>query len=80
MKIPFSGDPPMSSQSSNIWDFDDEPYVELDLVPDYMSPVSAPSTRVIAFDPFGTILDRDGAINDAMRLLSPTHPDRHRLV
>ncbi|KAG1841813.1 kinase-like domain-containing protein [Suillus subalutaceus] len=69
MKVPFD----------DIWDYDNEPYVELDLIPDYMSPVSAPSTRVIAFDLFGTILDRDGAINDAMRLLSPTHPDRHRL-
>ncbi|KAG2071491.1 hypothetical protein BDR04DRAFT_506328 [Suillus decipiens] len=58
MKAPFDGDPPISSQSSDIdiWDFDNEPYVKLDLVPSYMSPVSAPSTRVIAFDLFGTIL------------------------
>ncbi|KAG2340936.1 hypothetical protein BDR05DRAFT_482627 [Suillus weaverae] len=80
MKIPFDGDPPIGSQSSDSWDLDDdEPYVELDLVPDIMSPVSAPSTKVIAFDLFGTILDRDGAINDAICLLSPTHPDRHQL-
>lgn len=79
MKIPFDGDPPISSPLPDDWDLDDGPYIKLDLVPKSMSPVSAPSTRVIAFDLFGTILDRDGAINDAMRLLSPTHPDRHRL-
>ncbi|KAG1889965.1 hypothetical protein F4604DRAFT_641573 [Suillus subluteus] len=81
IKVPFDGDPPTSPPSSDSWtlDSDSEPCGELDLVPDYMSPVSAPSTRVIVFDLFGTILDRDGAINDAMRLLSPTHPDRHRL-
>ncbi|KAG1826370.1 hypothetical protein EV424DRAFT_671476 [Suillus variegatus] len=79
MKIPFDGDSPISSQSPDDLDLDDGPYIELDLVPKSMSPMSAPSTRVIAFDLFGTILDCDGAINDAMRLLLPTHPDRHRL-
>lgn len=81
MKVLFDGDPSINSQWSDIdiWDYDNEPYVKLDLVPNYMSPVSAPSTRVIALDLFGTILDRDGAINDAMHLLSPTYPDRHRL-
>ncbi|KAG0707894.1 kinase-like domain-containing protein [Suillus ampliporus] len=55
------------------------PMSTFDFVPDYMPPVSAPSARVIAFDLFGSILDRDGAINDAMCLLSPTHPNRRRL-
>ncbi|KAG0707893.1 kinase-like domain-containing protein [Suillus ampliporus] len=55
------------------------PVIPVDFVPDYRPPVSAPSISVIAFDLFGTILDRDGAVDDAMRLLSPTHPDRRRL-
>ncbi|KAG1779415.1 kinase-like domain-containing protein [Suillus placidus] len=79
IKIPFDGDPPITSQTEGPLDWDDEPNFEPDLVPQYMPPVSTSSTRVIAFDLFGTILDRDGAIDDAMRLLSPLHPDRRRL-
>ncbi|KAG2071500.1 kinase-like protein [Suillus decipiens] len=81
MKIPFDGDPPVVDNASGTEevDWDDGPDVDLDFVPDYVPPVSASSTRAIAFDVFGTILDRDGAINEAMRLLSPTHPDNRRL-
>lgn len=82
MKIPFDGDPPVvgiASEMEEEVDWDDGPDVDLDFVPDYVAPVSAPSTKAIAFDIFGTILDRDGAINEAMRLLSPTHPDNRRL-
>ncbi|KAG1717675.1 hypothetical protein EDB19DRAFT_1183752 [Suillus lakei] len=80
--IPFDGDPPVvdnTSQTEEPFDWDDEPCVDLDFVPDYVPPISAPSPSVIAFDLFGTILDRDGAVNQAMRLLSPTHLDRRRL-
>jgi hypothetical protein len=56
MKVPFDGDPPTSQESPDFWTLDDEPSGDLDLVPDHMSPVSAPSPRVIAFDLFGTIL------------------------
>ncbi|KAG0707895.1 hypothetical protein DFH29DRAFT_1065946 [Suillus ampliporus] len=72
-------DPPVvdnASQTKEKLDWDDVPDVNLGFVPRYMSPVSAPSPRVIAF---GTIHDRDGAINDAMHLFSPTHPDKCRL-
>ncbi|KAG2145176.1 kinase-like domain-containing protein [Suillus clintonianus] len=78
-KIPIDGDPAVEDSDSEEGDWDDGPDVDFGVVPDYMPPVSAPSTRVIAFDIFGTILDRDGAINDAMGLLSPTHPDKRRL-
>ncbi|KAG1887633.1 kinase-like domain-containing protein [Suillus subluteus] len=81
-RIPFDGDPPVAdstSQTKEVFDWDDEPCVDLDFVPDYVPPISAPSASVIAFDLFGTILDRDGAVDEAMRLLSPTHPDRRRL-
>ncbi|KAG0699226.1 kinase-like domain-containing protein [Suillus ampliporus] len=60
-------------------DWDDEPDVQLDFVCDYNPPVPAQSTRVIAFDVFGTILDRDGAVINAIHLLSPTHLDKRRL-
>ncbi|KAG0707543.1 hypothetical protein DFH29DRAFT_871545 [Suillus ampliporus] len=82
MKIPFDGDSPVVENSSQTeaLGWDDEHYVELELVPRYVPPVPALSTRVIACDLFGTILDRDGAVNDAMRLLSPAYPDRHRLL
>ncbi|KAG1748030.1 hypothetical protein EDD22DRAFT_268359 [Suillus occidentalis] len=81
MKSPFDDEPSVvgiASQTEEV-DWDDGPDVDLDFVPDYMAPVSAPSTKAIAFDIFGTILDRDGAINEAMRLLSPTQPDNRRL-
>ncbi|KAG1849705.1 hypothetical protein DFJ58DRAFT_794829 [Suillus subalutaceus] len=55
------------------------PMSTIEFIPNYMPPVPAPSTRAIAFDIFGTILDRDGAINEAMRLLSPTYPDNRHL-
>ncbi|KAG2340923.1 hypothetical protein BDR05DRAFT_840076, partial [Suillus weaverae] len=81
-RIPFDGDPPVvddTSETEEAFDWDDEPCVDLDFVPDYVPPISAPSASVIAFDLFGTILDRDGAVNEAMRLLSPTHADRRQL-
>jgi hypothetical protein len=59
MKIPFDGDPPavgIASETEEEVDWDDGPDVDLDFVPDYMAPVSAPSTKAIAFDIFGTIL------------------------
>ncbi|KAG1887625.1 hypothetical protein F4604DRAFT_1717852 [Suillus subluteus] len=81
MKIPFDGDPSVADNASETEevDWDDGPNIDLEFVPNYMPPVPAPSTRAIAFDIFGTILDRDGAINEAMRLLSPTYPDNRRL-
>ncbi|KAG1815141.1 uncharacterized protein BJ212DRAFT_258551 [Suillus subaureus] len=44
-----------------------------------MPPLSTSSTRILVLDLFGAILGRDGAINDAMRLLSPLYSDRCRL-
>ncbi|KAG1839141.1 hypothetical protein DFJ58DRAFT_859919 [Suillus subalutaceus] len=79
IKTPFDGDPPIIIQTEGPLDWDDEPYVAPDVVPRYMPPVPTSSTRVIVLDLFGTILDRDGAITDAMRLLSPLHSDRRRL-
>lgn len=58
MKIPFDGEPSVvgiASETEEV-DWDDGPDVDLDFVPDYMAPVSAPSTKAIAFDIFGTIL------------------------
>ncbi|KAG2071481.1 kinase-like protein [Suillus decipiens] len=78
-RIPFDGDPPVADNTEEVFDWDDGPCVDLDFVPDYVPPISAPSASVIAFDLFGTIFDRDSAVNEAMRLLSPTHPDRRRL-
>ncbi|KAG2034635.1 kinase-like domain-containing protein [Suillus americanus] len=81
-RIPFDGDHPVvdsTSQTEESFDWDDEPCDYLDFIPDYVPPISAPSASVVAFDLFGTILDRDSAVNEAMRLLSPTHPDRRRL-
>ncbi|KAG1836773.1 kinase-like domain-containing protein [Suillus subalutaceus] len=57
----------------------DEPCDYLNFILDYVPPISAPSASVVAFDLFGTILDRDGAVNEAMHLLSPMHPDRCRI-
>jgi hypothetical protein len=56
MKIPFDGDPLTTSQTEGSLEWDDEPYVELDIVPQYMPPVSTSSIKVIALDLFGTIL------------------------
>ncbi|KAG1815091.1 uncharacterized protein BJ212DRAFT_1481617 [Suillus subaureus] len=82
MRIPFDSDPPVvdsTLQTEEVFNWDDEPCVNLNFIPDYVPPISAPSTGVIIFDLFGTILDCDGAVNEAMCLLSPTHPNRCQL-
>ncbi|KAG1849685.1 hypothetical protein DFJ58DRAFT_914837 [Suillus subalutaceus] len=73
-RIPFDGDPPVvdsttSQTEEEVFDWDDEPCVDLDFVPDYVPSISALSASVIAFDLFGTILDRDGAVDEAMLYL-----------
>jgi hypothetical protein len=58
-RIPFDGDPPIvddASRTEEVFDWDDEPCVDLDFVPDYVPPISTPSATIIAFDLFGTIL------------------------
>ncbi|KAG1841823.1 hypothetical protein DFJ58DRAFT_807718 [Suillus subalutaceus] len=67
----FDGDPPVADNASETEevDWDDGPDVDLEFIPNYMPPVPAPSTRAIAFDIFGTILDHhtDAPYNDIVR-------------
>ncbi|OBZ79477.1 hypothetical protein A0H81_00671 [Grifola frondosa] len=73
MRIPLDGAPPPPQVQKTIeelmWDWDEDPEPEFPWAPKQTLPIPLGDIKFIAFELFGTILDREGAIRDALRML-----------
>ncbi|EED78870.1 predicted protein [Postia placenta Mad-698-R] len=79
MQIPVDGDPPPASAVEEVVEagWGDEPEPDFSSAPEALPPVVASEVKVIVFDLYGAIMDRQEALRRALSTFIPLDPHQH---
>ncbi|KAF9806388.1 hypothetical protein IEO21_08681 [Rhodonia placenta] len=79
MQIPVDGEPPLASAVEEVVEagWGDEPGPDFSSAPEALPPVVASDIKVVVFDLYGAIMDRQEALRRALSTFIPLDPHQH---